>query len=94
MLIVDDDDAVRSLLVRYLGLDGYDVDEAADGASALAYIANGLPDLVLLDLSLPAQDGLDVLDRLRRTTDVPVILLTARGGEADRVMGLKLGADD
>jgi two-component system phosphate regulon response regulator PhoB len=94
VLIVDDDEAVRSLLVRYLGLDGYEVDEAADGATALAYMAKELPDLVLLDLSLPSQDGLDVLDRLRRTTDVPVILLTARGGEADRVMGLKLGADD
>jgi len=94
VLVVDDDEAVRSLLTRYLSLDGYDVEESADGASALAAIANEMPDLVLLDLSLPKQDGLDVLDRVRRTTDVPVILLTARGGEADRVMGLKLGADD
>jgi len=66
----------------------------ADGSSALETIATLHPDMVLLDLTLPAQDGLDVLTRLRRDSDVPVILLTARGSEADRILGLKLGADD
>jgi DNA-binding response OmpR family regulator len=94
VLIVDDDEAVRVLLTRYLEIEGFDVDEVPDGSGALAAIASSKPDLVLLDLTLPAQDGLDILSRLRRDSDVPVILLTARGSEADRILGLKLGADD
>jgi DNA-binding response OmpR family regulator len=92
--VVDDDEAVRSLLTRYLQLEGFDVDQAADGQSALTVMAKQPPDLVLLDLMMPVEDGLDILTRLRRTSDVPVILLTSRGSEADRILGLKLGADD
>ncbi len=94
VLVVDDDEAVRVLLTRYLEMEGFQVEQVADGGAALAAIAASNPDLVLLDLMLPAQDGLDILTRLRRDSQVPVILLTARGSEADRIMGLKLGADD
>ena len=94
MLVVDDDEAIRVLLTRYLEMEGFSVEQVPDGGAALAAIAATQPDLVLLDLMLPTQDGLDVLTRLRRDSDVPVILLTARGSEADRILGLKLGADD
>ena len=94
VLVVDDDEAVRVLLTRYLEMEGYTVEQVSDGGSALAAIASSRPDLVLLDLMLPAQDGLDILTRLRRDSDVPVILLTGRSSEADRILGLKLGADD
>ena len=92
--MVDDDEAVRVLLTRYLQLEGYEVEEAADGGSALSSVGRQAPDLVLLDRMLPVEDGLDILARMRRMTDVPVILLTAMGAEGDRVLGLKLGADD
>ncbi len=94
VLVVDDDETVRMLLTRYLEIEGFSVEQVRDGGSALAAIAAFHPDLVLLDLMLPTQDGLDVLTRLRQDSDVPVILLTARGSEADRILGLKLGADD
>ncbi len=94
VLVVDDDESVRVLLTRYLEMEGFEVDQVSDGGEALAAITSSNPDLVLLDLMLPAQDGLDILTRLRRDSDVPVILLTARGSEADRILGLKLGADD
>jgi two-component system, OmpR family, phosphate regulon response regulator PhoB len=94
VLVVDDDEAVRVLLTRYLEMEGFTVEQVADGGGALAAIAASKPDLVLLDLMLPAQDGLDILTHLRRDSAVPVILLTARGSEADRILGLKLGADD
>ncbi len=92
--MVDDDEAVRVLLTRYLEMEGFEVEQVNDGGEALAAIASTKPDLVLLDLMLPAEDGLDILTNLRRHSDVPVILLTARSSEADRIMGLKLGADD
>lgn len=94
ILVVDDDEAVRSLLVRFLTLDGYEVDQAADASTAVDAITRRRPDLVLLDVVLPGQDGLDLLSELRRHSEIPVILLTGRGDEADRVVGLKLGADD
>ncbi len=94
VLVVDDDEAVRVLLTRYLEMEGFTVEQVRDGDSALATIASTQPDLVLLDLMLPSADGLDILTRLRRDSEVPVILLTARGSEADRILGLKLGADD
>ena len=93
-MVVDDDESVRVLLTRYLEMEGFLVDQVRDGGAALAVIAASRPDLVLLDLTLPAHDGLDILTRLRRDSEVPVILLTARGSEADRILGLKLGADD
>ena len=94
ILVVDDDGDVRSVLARSLGADGYLVETVADGASARAALSNTPPDLVVLDLGLASEDGLDILTHLRRTTDLPVILLTGRGEEQDRILGLKLGADD
>ncbi len=94
VLVVDDDQAVRVLLTRYLEMEHFEVEQVDDGAAVLAAIESWKPDLVLLDLMLPAQDGLDILSRLRRDSNLPVILLTARGSEADRILGLKLGADD
>jgi DNA-binding response OmpR family regulator len=97
ILVVDDDEAVRTLLTRYLEMEGFRVDQVADYGAAIAAIGDigaAQPDLILLDLTLPSGDGLDILTRLRRDSDVPVILLTARGSEADRILGLKLGADD
>ncbi len=75
-------------------MEGYVVDEAPDGPTAVAKVSKDPPDLLLLDVMMPGQDGLDVLALLRRTTDVPVILLTAKDSESDRVVGLRLGADD
>jgi two-component system phosphate regulon response regulator PhoB len=94
ILVVDDDTPTRTLLREFLTLEGYVVDEAPDGSTAMTEVARRGPDLVLLDVMMPGQDGLDVLALLRRTTDVPVILLTAMDHENDRVMGLRLGADD
>ncbi|MEN3314689.1 MAG: two-component system, OmpR family, response regulator ResD [Acidimicrobiaceae bacterium] len=94
ILVVDDDSPTRTLLRRLLATEGYAVDEAPDGPSALDKVASAAPDLVLLDVMIGGQDGLEVLEGLRRTSDVPVILLTARGDEADRVLGFRLGADD
>ena len=94
VLVVDDEEAVRTLLSRYLEVEGYDVCVAGDGETALSTIEEREPDLVLLDRVMPPDDGLDVLTRLRQTSDVPVILLSALGDEGERVVGLKLGADD
>ena len=94
ILVVDDDESIRTLLRRLLTTEGYAVDEAADGPTALDKISAREPDLLLLDVMMPGLDGLEVLEGLRRTSDVPVILLTAKGGEADRVLGFRFGADD
>ncbi len=94
VLVVDDDADVRMLLTMYLALDGFHAEEAADAAEALDAIRRHRPDMVLLDVMMPGRDGLDLLAELRRAGDIPVIMVTARGEEADRVMGLRLGADD
>lgn len=94
ILVVDDDASVRTLLRRLLTIEGYGVDEAPDGKLALEKVTSSAPNLVLLDIMMPGQDGLDVLESVRRVSDVPVILLTARDQEADRVLGFRLGADD
>ena len=94
VLVVDDEDMVREVLARYLAREGYRVAAAADGGSALALAERDRPDVVLLDLMLPGLDGLSVLRRLRAGGDPAVIVLTARGDEVDRVLGLELGADD
>jgi DNA-binding response OmpR family regulator len=94
VLVVDDEPMVREVVTRYLRRDGFDVSTAADGREALHILASTRPDLVVLDLMLPIVNGMAVLDEVRRTSDVPVILLTARGDEGDRVLGLELGADD
>lgn len=94
ILVVDDEQPMRALLRLYLTREGYDVIEAADGRRALELVSDAAPDLVLLDLMLPEIDGFELLRRLRQETDVPVIMLTARGEETNRVAGLELGADD
>ena len=94
VLVVDDEPMLRNLLSRLLRMEGYEVLEAPDGQVALDLVATQKPDLVLLDVMMPARDGLDVLGDLRQTSDVPVILVSALGEEADRVLGLKMGADD
>lgn len=94
VLVVDDEPMVREVVARYIALDGHDVHEAADGDEALRWLDRHRPDLVVLDVMLPGTDGLTILRRLRDTSDVPVILLTARSEEVDRLLGLELGADD
>ena len=92
--MVDDDHTVREVVVSYLRASKYDVVEAADGETALKEMRTQPADLVVLDLMLPGIDGLEVCQRLRQTSDVPVIMLTALGSETDRVVGLEHGADD
>ena len=94
LLVVDDDGPTRAFLRELLTMEGYAVDEAFDGASAIAKVTTFAPHLVLLDVMMPGRDGFDVLTALRRTSDVPVIFLTAKDHENDRVVGLRLGADD
>jgi len=94
LLAVDDDAAIRTMLDRVLDGDGFQVEGAATVGEALTCFQRRPPDLVLLDVMLAGEDGLDLLIELRRTHNVPVILLTGRGDEADRVLGLRMGADD
>jgi DNA-binding response OmpR family regulator len=94
VLIVDDEPEILRLVRDYLERAGFEVMTAANGADALREFSRRRPDLVVLDLTLPETDGLDVARAMRRTGDVPIIMLTARTDEADRVAGLELGADD
>jgi DNA-binding response OmpR family regulator len=94
ILLVDDEDAIQKLLAYPLERDGFRVLQARDGEEALALFDNQRVDLVVLDLMLPKLDGLEVCKRLRNGSDVPIIMLTARGDELDKVLGLELGADD
>ena len=94
ILLVDDEDAVRRVLTFPLERDGYTVLQAGDGEEALELFARESVDLVILDLMLPKLDGLEVCKRLRATSAVPIIMLTARDDELDKVIGLELGADD
>ncbi|MEV4441449.1 response regulator transcription factor [Streptomyces sp. NPDC049577] len=94
ILVVDDDPTVAEVVTGYLHRAGHTVDHAADGPTALERAALQRPDLVVLDLMLPGIDGLEVCRRLRADRPVPVIMLTARGDEDDRIAGLELGADD
>lgn len=94
LLIVEDDDTVRDTLALNLRAEGYEVDTAPDGESGLSQAREGSPDLVVLDVMLPNVDGLTVCRVLRRESDVPIILLTARGTETDKIVGLESGADD
>jgi len=94
ILIVEDDPTVSEVVARYLTRDGYEVETADDGVRGLERALLRLPDLVVLDLMLPSMGGLEVCRRLREVAPVPVIMLTARGEEADRIAGLELGADD
>ncbi len=94
VLVVDDEPTVREVVVSYLRRDGHEVSEAADGNIALEMLEAETPDLVVLDMMLPGVNGLDILRRVRSTSNIPVIMLTARAEESDRVAGLELGADD
>ena len=94
ILLVDDEDSVQKLLTYPLERDGFRVVQARDGEEALARFAEEPIDLIVLDLMLPKLDGLEVCKRLRATSSVPIIMLTARDDELDKVLGLELGADD
>jgi two-component system, OmpR family, response regulator len=94
ILLVEDEENIASLVELYLKNDGYTVEHVADGVSALAAAERMKPSLVILDVMLPGMDGLEVCRRLRATSKIPIIMLTARDGEVDRVLGLELGADD
>jgi two-component system response regulator ResD len=94
VLVVDDEPIVRDVLSRYLAKGGFAVETAEDGEQALAAFDASPPDLVLLDLMLPRLDGIEVFTRIRADHDTPVIMLTAKGEETDRVVGLEIGADD
>lgn len=93
-MIVDDEAIVREVVTEYLRRDGFNVETAADGYEALQRFASARPDLVLLDLMLPGIDGLEVCRRIRSTSNIPIIMVTAKGDETDTVIGLSVGADD
>jgi two-component system phosphate regulon response regulator OmpR len=94
VLVVDDDPTLRELLADYLGASGFQVDAAADGVQMRARMAQAWPDVLVLDLMLPGEDGLSLARELRRHSDLPILMLSARGEEIDRVIGLEVGADD
>ena len=94
VLVVDDDPHIRQLLVFAFEKAGLEVREAGDGEEAMAQVQRAMPDLVVLDINMPRMDGLEVCRRLRATSEVPVLFLSSRDEEFDRVLGIELGADD
>src|SRR6516162_4214763 len=94
VLCIDDDTRLYELLASYLGENGVRLEHAADGRKGLATLERGVFDAVLLDVMMPGIDGLEVCRRIREKSRIPIIMLTARGDETDRVVGLELGADD
>ena len=94
ILIADDDSQIRDVLRIALRKAGFEVSEAADGLAAVAACNRAMPDLVILDIGMPEMDGLEVCRTLRRTSQVPILFLTAQTDEVDRIVGLELGADD
>jgi two-component system OmpR family response regulator len=94
ILIVDDHREIRELVARVLSKEGFRVSAAADGRAMHKALADGRIDLILLDLMLPGEDGLSLCRGLRAQSDIPIIMLTAKGDEVDRVIGLEMGADD
>jgi DNA-binding response OmpR family regulator len=94
ILVVEDEMKIARVVRDYLQQAGFEVLVAGDGDAAIASARGAKPDLVVLDLGLPRRDGLEVTRELRRTSSVPIVMLTARGDEADRIVGLELGADD
>ena len=94
VLIVDDDDKLRKLLKEYLGGYGYQVRTLSDGSGVLQKLQEDSSDIVILDVMMPKKNGLEVLQDIRRESKVPIIMLTAKGEDADRIVGLEMGADD
>ena len=94
VLVVDDDPALRELLSEYLAANGLEVEAVGDGAAMRRALALGMPGAIVLDLMLPGEDGLSLARELRTHSDVPILMLSARGEEIDRVIGLEVGADD
>jgi two-component system response regulator CpxR len=94
IIIIDDDKKLCRLVADYLGPMGYDVDAVHNGADGLRKILKGDYQAVILDVMMPQMDGFEVLKRLRKESDIPVLMLTARGEETDRIVGLEMGADD
>lgn len=94
VLLIDDDTALAELLAEYLGQEGFSVTHLADGRRCLGAIIEARAEVVVLDIMMPGISGIEVLRRIRRETNVPVLMLTARGDEVDRIAGLDLGADD
>lgn len=94
ILVVEDDSAIRRSIVNQLRAEGYEIVEAADGREALAAARRERPDLILTDLAMPVMDGFSMISTLRKSSTIPVIVLSVRGGESDRVRALDLGADD
>ncbi len=94
VLVVDDDAGIRDLLADYLAKQGYDVSTARDGGEMDERLRAGMPDLIVMDLMLPGEDGLSLTRRIKAAADVPVIMLSARGEDIDRIVGLEVGADD
>lgn len=94
ILVVDDDAGMRELLQQYLSTQGYQVATVADGAAMDAHLANHTADIVILDLMLPGEDGLSLARKLRAQGNLPIIMLSARGEDVDRIVGLEVGADD
>ncbi len=94
VLLVDDDIELGTLLKEYLVEEGFEVLTAQDGRAALLLVETGTIDIVVLDVMMPIMNGIETLQRIRRLRDIPVIMLTAKGDDADRIAGLKLGADD
>ncbi len=94
ILVVDDDADLRLLLSDYLRREGYEVSAVEDGAAMHAWLAQETADLLILDLMLPGEDGLTLARRLRKDSQVPIIMLSARGDDVDRIVGLEVGADD
>ena len=94
ILVVDDDPGIRRLLTRYLTEQGYQTAAVGDGKGMDQWLRDNQPDLIILDLMLPGEDGLSLTRKIRATGNTPIIMLTARGEEVDRIVGLEMGADD
>ena len=94
LLVVDDDSETRELLSLYLGQQGFDVAVVEDGKAMDAWLADNATDLVILDLMLPGEDGLSIARRLQSDHKLPIVMISARGEELDRIVGLEVGADD
>ncbi|MCB0210052.1 MAG: response regulator transcription factor [Anaerolineae bacterium] len=94
ILVVDDEAGIRQVVEMYLKREGFTIDQAADGRAAVAAVQRTPPDLIILDLTMPDMDGLEVTRTVRKKLDVPIIMLTSRDEDIDKIVGLELGADD